>query len=84
MPTSYPFKEGPTKTTGRMEGTTSYGGICSAYKDTWSSKTGIMYNILHSMVIGELLLIVLIVMLSSVTNALLTTFCFCLAVERRH
>lgn len=27
--TSYPFKEGPTKTTGRIEGTTSYGGICS-------------------------------------------------------
>lgn len=29
-PTSYPLSDGPTKTTGLMEGTTSYGGMCSA------------------------------------------------------
>lgn len=30
--TSYPFKEGPTRTTGRIEGTTSYGGMCSVWE----------------------------------------------------
>lgn len=34
--TSYPFKEGPTSTTGRIDGTTSYGGtgsVCMGH--TW-------------------------------------------------
>lgn len=53
MPTSYPFNEGPTKTTGLMEGTTSYGGTCSAYKMThslqiiqWNKDVLIIYCIL--------------------------------------
>ena len=29
--TSYPFRDGPTTTTGLMDGTTSYGGICSCF-----------------------------------------------------
>ena len=31
--TSYPFREGPTKTTGRIEGTTSYGEVCSVCRE---------------------------------------------------
>ena len=33
LPTSYPFREGPTRTTGRIEGTTSYGGVCSVCRE---------------------------------------------------
>lgn len=29
--TSYPFKDGPTSTTGLIDGTTSYGGVVSCF-----------------------------------------------------
>ena len=45
----------PTSTTGRMEGTTSYGGICSACRiDLRSGKVMAMWSALHLSGVGQM------------------------------